>query len=88
MMGLHTKIFALHDKLSISYKDACHRLYMSAYKKLKMDNRIQKIFLNLKRQATEALGDFQRRLGQLESQVGMLPAAGGDANAFPLTEQH
>ena len=88
MMGLHTEILALRDKLGISYKDACHRLYMTAYKKLKVDDRMQKTFLNLRRQAAGALGDFQRRLGQLESQVGMSPAAGGDANAFPLTEKH
>jgi len=34
-MGLHAEILALRDKLGITYKDASHRLYMTAFEKVR-----------------------------------------------------
>jgi hypothetical protein len=82
MMGLHAEILALRDTLGISYKDACHRLYMTECEKLKKDERMQKTFLNLRRQAGGALGAFQKRLVQLGGQE-VQSSINADADAAP-----
>ena len=82
MMGLHAKVLALRDKLGISYKDACHRLYMTEYEKLIIDARVQKTFSNFKTRACRAVVDFQTRLGQLEGEVEVTPVADADAGVI------
>ena len=54
---------------------------MTEYEKLIIDARVQKTFLNLRRQACTAVLDFQTRLGQLEGEVGTSPIADADADA-------
>jgi len=81
-MGLHAEILALCDTLGILYKDAAHRLYMTEWEKLKMDERSQKTFMNVRRRAGQALIAFRTKLGQLGSQEGSL---GADASANPMS---
>ena len=64
-MGLHAKVMSLCETLGISYKDACHRLYMAECDKLKTDDRTQKAFSILTQCTRMALSSFQERLGQL-----------------------
>ena len=64
-MGLHAEILSLRDRLGISYKDACHRLYMTEWEKLKVDEQANKALTTVKMRAQGALASFQQRLNQL-----------------------
>jgi hypothetical protein len=48
MLRLHSKIIALTQRLGISYKDACHRLYMAEIERLKMADSAAKSFAMIK----------------------------------------
>ena len=81
-MGLHAEVMSLCETLGISYKDACHRLYMAECDKLKTDDRTQKAFSILTQRTRTALGSFQEQLGQLGRQGNpMSHTDNTDANA-------
>lgn len=62
LMGLHAEVLSLRETLGISYKDACHRLYMAECEKLKTDERMKKAFSVLNIRAKDALYRCQTRL--------------------------
>jgi hypothetical protein len=64
-MGLHAEVLALRNTLGISYKDACHRLYMTQWEKLKTDERTKKAFSTLKSRTQNAIVHFQVKFGQV-----------------------
>ena len=68
LIGLHAEVMSLCETLGISYKDACHRLYMAECDTLKTDDRTQKAFSILTQCTCTALGSFQEQLGQLRHQ--------------------
>lgn len=84
LMGLHAEIMSLRDILGTSYKDACHRLYMAEWEKLKRDDRMQKAFSLLTNRTREALGNFQARLGELGREGNRTDNADADADAPSL----
>ena len=67
-MGLYAEVMSLCETLGISYKDACHCLYMAECDKLKTDDQTQKAFSILTQCTRMALGSFQEWLGQLGRQ--------------------
>ena len=79
LMGLHAEILSLCERLGISYKDACHRLYMTEWEKLKLDELTNKALLNVKIRARASLAGFQQRLNQLRGQ-GNVTDGGADAD--------
>jgi hypothetical protein len=82
MIGLHAEILALRDTLGISYKDACHRLYMTEWEKLKMDEAMYETFSSLRRQTRDAMVDFQTKLAQLDGKL-RVPSSSASASALP-----
>jgi hypothetical protein len=84
MMGLHAEIISLCDRLSISYKDASHQLYMTKWEKLKNDDRTHKAFSSLTTRTRDAILTLQTRLDQLGADQGqslMHRDADADADA-------
>jgi len=65
LMSLHIKILSLYETLGISYKDACHWLYMTECEKLKMDQQVKKAFSVLNIQTKDAHYICQSRLDEL-----------------------
>jgi len=64
-LTLHTEIKVLQASLSITYKDAAHRLYMAEVTKLNISKRAYKAFEAVRLHAESALGN-----GELHSEVG------------------
>ena len=44
----HAEVLALQQWLGISYKDACHRLYLAELEKMRSEEKLFKMFANLK----------------------------------------
>lgn len=64
-MGLHAEILALRDKLGITYKDASHRLYMTAFEKVRTEDRATKAFDTLAKRTRAGLTNVQNKLADL-----------------------
>ncbi|KAM6491169.1 hypothetical protein JOM56_013408 [Amanita muscaria] len=59
VLGLHTEVKALQERLGISYKDASHHLYMAEIQNLKADEQIHKISAIMKGRTQKALELFK-----------------------------
>ena len=86
LMGLHAEIMSLRDILGISYKDACYRLHMAKWEKLKTDDRTHKAFALLSNQTRQFLRIFQARLGEL-GREGNSVVGSNNANANDIRPQ-
>jgi hypothetical protein len=51
----HAEVLALQEGLGISYKDACHRLYLGEVEKLKAEEKMHKAFANVQISTQQAL---------------------------------
>jgi predicted transcriptional regulator len=54
-LGLHSEVKALQQVLGISYKDACHRLYMAEVEKLKREGSTHSALVSLKSRLDDIL---------------------------------
>ena len=80
-MEVHAEVIALQEMLSTLYKDASYWLYMAECEKLKTDEKTQKAFSIVKKRTWGALIGFQRRLVQIEGELGPLADEPPNANA-------
>jgi hypothetical protein len=54
-LSAHAEVIALQERLGLSYKDACHRLYMAEVEKVKADVKASKAFAKLRETTKKAL---------------------------------
>ena len=82
-MMLHANIMSLWELLSLSYKDASHQLYMNKWKKLRVDDKIDKVFSGLTKRLQASLTGFQKWLETLSAPQCLVTNANAsdDANA-------
>ena len=70
-LSAHSKVLALQQWLSISYKDAAHQLYIAKLERMKSDKKMFKAFSNLQASTENSLALLYRSVNEIESPVDM-----------------
>jgi hypothetical protein len=65
-MSAHAKVLGLQERLGISYKDACHCLYMGEVGKLKAEEKMHKAIANVQISTQQALERAYKSIMELE----------------------
>ncbi|KAF8806065.1 hypothetical protein BYT27DRAFT_7212358 [Phlegmacium glaucopus] len=87
-LSAHAEVLALQEQLSLSYKDAAHRLYMAELERMKSDERMYKAFANLQAFTEYTLGSaYDQRwwtLGPTPGHSAQLPVIRLDCRSSKL----